>query len=238
MYRINYLQKSFKRKVVLDIESLTLEEKVYGLLGPNGAGKTTFMRCLTQNYPIKRDTVFKDGYDVLGDKAYIESIGYLPQSFGLFKDLKLYDGMAMLYNLRFGELGNAEEEILRALEQVNLSEKMNDKIGSLSGGMLRRAGIAQAIVGNPALLIFDEPTSGLDPIERKRFKSLINEIRGDKTIIISTHIVEDLENLCDEIIVLNLGRIVAKGTADELCRMAGMNTLEDACEYLLNMQNG
>lgn len=211
-----------------------LDEKVYGLLGPNGAGKTTMMRCLTQNYPIKNDTIFDGGIDVRNDNDFIASIGYLPQYFGLFKDLKVYDGMMMLYNLRFGNLDGSREKIIEALEKVNLADKYDEKIGSLSGGMLRRLGIAQAIIGNPKLLIFDEPTSGLDPIERKRFKALINDIRSNKTIIISTHIVEDVENLCDEIIVLNRGEIVAQGSPNKLCQLTGMDSLEDACEYLLD----
>ena len=174
------------------------------------------------------------GIDVRNDNDFIASIGYLPQYFGLFKDLKVYDGMMMLYNLRFGNLDGSREKIIEALEKVNLADKYDEKIGSLSGGMLRRLGIAQAIIGNPKLLIFDEPTSGLDPIERKRFKALINDIRGDKTIIISTHIVEDVENLCDEIIVLNRGKIVVQGSPNELCQLTGMDSLEDACEYLLD----
>lgn len=132
-----------------------------------------------------------------------ENIGYLPQQFGAMKSLTVYETMRYFATLKKIPKSNQGNEIRYCIDLVNLSDKIKNKVGSLSGGMVRRLGIAQAIMGNPEIVLFDEPTAGLDPEERVRFKSLLRKIKNDKTIIISTHIVSDVKSICDEIVIIN-----------------------------------
>ncbi|MGN0543982.1 MAG: ATP-binding cassette domain-containing protein [Acutalibacteraceae bacterium] len=221
MLKVEGISKSFKKTDVLNNLSFDFENKTYGILGPNGSGKTTLMRCITGVYNC-RGKVSIDGKST--EKCYVGkkfSIGYLPQRFGLFKELRLDEMMAYLATQRGISRTRQQEEIDNALELVNLSEEKKKRVGALSGGMLRRAGIAQAMLGDPKCIILDEPTAGLDPEECMRFRTTIAQIKKDRTILISTHIVEDIETTCDEIIIMDKGKFVFSGTANALCAVAG-----------------
>lgn len=212
------LSKSFGKNKALQKISIDFDAKVYGLLGENGSGKTTFMRCLARIYMTDSESVLWDQAPLTEarEKDYLKSIGYLPQHFGLYKSLSLYDALCTVYFAKGLAADKRETSILEAVRLVNLTDKLQTKISALSGGMLRRAGIAQALLGEPSLLMFDEPTTGLDPEERLRFKNLISDIKGGKTILLSTHIVEDVEAVCDRILVLHKGRLLGDFSQEEL----------------------
>lgn len=220
MLKINNLTKKFKKTTALDEFSYEFDNGVYGLLGPNGAGKTTLLRCISKLYPVADGTIFYDGKDINKDKNYLQYIGYLPQAFGMFKDLSTKDMMLLMATLKNIPNSESEAEVERVIETVNLEDKINDKISSLSGGMVRRLGIAQALLGRPKIIIFDEPTAGLDPEERLRFKNIITKIHHEAITIISTHIVEDVEASCDEIAIINLGKLVITGDSSVIKGMA------------------
>lgn len=220
MLEIKNLNKSFKKKQVLEQFHFTFGHGVYGLLGPNGAGKTTLIRCITQIYPLKGSPITYNGKGIDKDKDYLKNVGYLPQKFGMFKELKVREMLELMANLKGIGKAAARPMIEQAVEQVNLSDRMDSKVGALSGGMVRRLGVAQALLGNPDILIFDEPTAGLDPEERLRFKNLIAEIKGDKTIIISTHIVEDVEAVCDHVAIMKEKCVAVSGTCRAIEELA------------------
>ena len=187
-------------------------------MGPNGAGKTTLIRCLTGLYTVKQGDIYYQGNYVRNNSHYLSNIGYLPQKFGLFRDLKVYEMMQMMANTKGLSIKEAKEDIDRCVDLVNLSDRMDSKIKTLSGGMIRRLGIAQTLLGDPNILIFDEPTAGLDPEERMRFKLLISQIKSGKIILISTHIVSDIEAVSDQVLVLNQGRLLASGPLSEISK--------------------
>lgn len=226
MLEIINLKKIFKKREVLKGISINLKPGVHGILGSNGAGKTTLIRCIVNLYNINEGNIKFEGKDIVDDTSFLKNIGYLPQKFGLFKELTVYD------NLRyFGVLKKIPKESLdicirESLKKVNLEEKVGDKVGTLSGGMIRRLGIAQAILGNPKIIIFDEPTAGLDPEERIRFKNILSSIKEDKIIIISTHIVEDVEACCDEVIIMSDGKILKSGSLEEISSVANGKVFE------------
>ncbi len=177
MIEIVTLTKKFKRKTALDEISITFEEGMYGLLGPNGAGKTTLMRSMLGLYRIQQGDILYDGHSIKKEDDFMQHVGYLPQKFGLFKELTVYEMMEYLATLKKIPKSDQRQQIETCVEQVNLSETINDKVGSLSGGMIRRLGIAQALMGSPKTIIVDEPTAGLDPEERVRFKNLLATIK-------------------------------------------------------------
>lgn len=200
--------KRFKKRVAVDHFSMEFHPGVYGLLGPNGAGKTTLLRCICGLYRL-------NGGAVQGG----ENPGYLPQSFGMFRELTLFQMMEYLAALKGLPKESQGEEIHRALELVNLSDRAGSRVKALSGGMVRRAGIAQALLGDPEVLLFDEPTAGLDPEERVRFQNVVAARRKGVTLI-STHIVSDVEALCGTILIMNQGKLITAGTAQEIAQLA------------------
>ncbi len=215
MIEIKQLTKKFKKKAVLENLDLTLNEGIYGILGPNGAGKTTLMRCITELYDDYKGKILIDGKTV--SKAKKENrIGYLPQHFSGFAEMTVYEMMEYFARLKKLPKKEEKEEIHRCLEFAGMTDYVKKKCGELSGGMVRRLGIAQAVLGNPDLLIMDEPTAGLDPEERIKFKRLMLQLEKNKTVLISTHIVEEIEVLCDKIIVMKDGKIAANDTVEEL----------------------
>lgn len=220
MIEIKALTKTFRKKTALDNLSVMLEPGVIGLLGENGAGKTTLLHTLMGLYRTKAGVINMDGADVTNTDALPDAAGFLPQKFGLFKELSVYDMMDFFYVLKKLPKQGKKEEIQRVLEFVNLSDRIKDRVGSLSGGMVRRLGIAQAVLGNPKVLLFDEPTAGLDPEERMRFKNMVRQLPDDCTVIISTHIVDDVEALCDHIVVMHKGKVLANKTGPELAAVA------------------
>ncbi len=162
---------------------------VYGLLGPNGAGKTTLIRSMAGLYQPRAGQILYNGKPIGKSKGIYSRLGYLPQGFGIFKELKPIEALMLMANLKGIDKKIAEQDARRVLEIVNLSDAVDKKVGAFSGGMLRRLGIAQALLGDPEIMIFDEPTAGLDPEERLRFKNIISRLSKEKTVIISTHIV-------------------------------------------------
>lgn len=223
MIEVNQVTKKFRSKTVLDHVTLSCHRGIYGILGPNGAGKTTLMRCMMGLYPVQSGTI---------DVPSPAKIGYLPQKFGLFREMTVYDMLYYFATLKKIPKRERDEAICDALAQVHLEGVIRERISTLSGGMQRRIGIAQAIIGNPPVVFFDEPTVGLDPEERNRFKSVVRELGKTSTVLFSTHIVQDLEEVCDSIIVMNGGKVLYAGSMEGIAFAAGggedVQTLEQA----------
>ena len=234
MIEANGLTKTFKKKAAVDHLCFELNPGIYGLLGPNGAGKTTLIRCLTNLYKYEGDILY-EGKRIIKNPEYMGSIGYLPQRFGAYRELTVEDNLGYMCQLKRIRKNRHGEEITRVLELVNLEGERGKKAKHLSGGMLRRLGIAQALLGNPKVLIFDEPTAGLDPEERLRFKMMVGKLPKDKIVIVSTHIVEDVEALCKRIIILKDGQIKFNGDAESLRQIAFGKTFECDAERLARL---
>lgn len=190
-----------------------------GLLGPNGAGKSTLMKLLVAALMPTSGTIKVDGQPLAkSDKQLKSQLGYLPQDFGLFDELtvaQFLDYMAALKGIR-----EPKAVIGETIRKVNLEEKAKSKIRTLSGGQRQRVGIAQALLGDPPFLIFDEPTVGLDPEERIHFRNLFSQTAQNRLVLLSTHIIEDVQSVCDRIVVINHGRILFTGTPEKLIQAA------------------
>ena len=222
-------------KKALDNITMRMESpNLIGILGPNGAGKTTLMKLLIAALIPTQGEILLDGNPLLTQEKHLKSrLGYLPQSFGLYEELTVWqftDYMAALKGLKHK---NVVDE---ALEKVSLMEHRKVRIKNLSGGLRQRVGIAQALLGSPQLLVLDEPTVGLDPEERVKFRNLFSEMSKDKIVILSTHIVEDVQSVCSRVLVINHGKILSDGTPADLINGAGVSTLEDA--YLHCIKTG
>lgn len=218
---IDRLTKQYGKKIAVDCVSTVMKPGVYGLLGENGAGKTTLMRMLCAILEATAGEVFLDGKEItaLGPN-YRDLLGYLPQDFGYYpnytaKEFLLY--MAALKGIPREEAGKRADELL---EVVGLSEAASKKVKTFSGGMKQRVGIAQALLNEPKILILDEPTAGLDPKERVRFRNLISDYANDRIVILSTHIVSDIEAIADEVLLMRKGKLVSQGTVAELTKEA------------------
>ncbi|MEV5112111.1 ABC transporter ATP-binding protein [Peribacillus frigoritolerans] len=209
------VNKSYQNKQIL--KNLTFDiQGSFGLLGPNGAGKTTLMRILTTLVPADSGKIKMNDDLSWNDQNVVRYIGYLPQHFSLYKNVTVVECLLHLAVLKGIEKSKAKKEIDSLLQEVNLQEHKKKKIKQLSGGMLRRVGIVQALLGNPRLLIVDEPTVGLDIEERVRFRNLLRKLGRNRTILISTHIVEDVEMTCDYIGILKQGEIIFTGKKEDL----------------------
>lgn len=210
---IKNLTKQYSNGIIaLNNVNLTIGKGLFGLLGPNGAGKSSLMRTIaTLQYPTSGEILF-GGLDVLNNSKEIKkTLGYLPQEFGFYQKDRAID-LLNHFTLLKGVNNNGERKNLveYLLQKVNLWDARNQRIGTFSGGMKQRFGIAQALVCDPKLIIVDEPTAGLDPFERKRFHNLLSEISEDVVIILSTHIVDDVNNLCANMAIINKGEIILK----------------------------
>lgn len=215
---IDRLTKQYNNKIAVDRISLTLKEGVYGLLGANGAGKTTFMRMLCGVLKPTGGEVKFNGIDV-SEEAYRDALGYLPQDFGYYPEFSAYDFLLYMASLKGLTKGRAKEKATELLELVSLSNVAKKKIKTFSGGMKQRLGIAQAMLNNPKILILDEPTAGLDPKERVRFRNLIAQLGADKTILLSTYIVSDIENIATTILVMKDGQLIHSGVLEEIIKV-------------------
>ncbi|CFY10843.1 ABC transporter-like [Syntrophomonas zehnderi OL-4] len=220
MLTVKNLSKSYGRKKVLHSIDLEFDNHVYGLLGANGAGKTTLIRCMTGLYEPQQGEILYHSQPIKKSPAFLHDLGYLPQAFGMFQELTLYEMMEYICCLKKIDKSQCNNEIEHALSSVNLEDKIHERIKTLSGGMVRRAGIAQAILGFSKVIFLDEPTAGLDPGERARFKNTINTIKNDRMILISTHIVEDVDACCQNVIVIEEGRVLFQGTCEQLKQAA------------------
>lgn len=226
MIEVRGLAKKFGKKQVLKNFTFSFENKVYGLIGPNGAGKTTFLRCMIGVYPPTSGEVFYNGLPVGRKNDMTRNLGYLPQKFGIYRELTVGEAMAYLCEIKGVPKSVQKEQIEEKLKQVNLILRKDSRVGALSGGMIRRLGLAGALVGDPQIIILDEPTAGLDPEERMRFKNIIRSLDGNRTVILSTHIMEDVEALCQQIVIVNDGRVLTHGTLDEIAALADGMTYE------------
>jgi ABC-2 type transport system ATP-binding protein len=225
MLEIKELSKGFGKKEILHDISCSLECGVYGLLGPNGAGKTTLLRCILGLYPYKKGEIVLNGIATSGNRGKL-NIGYLPQKSGVLPGLTVEEHLRYFANLKGMEKSKINDCVEEALEMVNLTEQRKVKGRKLSGGMVRRLGIAQALLEKPELVIFDEPTTGLDPEERVRFKRIVRQLGKETIVIMSTHIVEDVEAVCNQIIVMNEGKFLATGTQEEVSHCAAGKVYE------------
>jgi ABC-2 type transport system ATP-binding protein len=220
MMELVNLSKSFGKKKVLHSVNLRLDAKVHGLLGANGAGKTTLLRCMTGLFEPSQGNILFNHEQLHKSKSFRNSLGYLPQTFGMFRELTLFEMMDYFCTLKNIPKAQCAGEINKALSLVNLEDRITDRIKTLSGGMIRRAGIAQAVLGNPQILLLDEPTAGLDPGERARFKNMISMLKEERLIMISTHIVEDVDACCSNVVVIDGGNILFQGSCDALRNIA------------------
>ena len=213
------LTKVYKDKVALDDITFSFTPGIYGLLGPNGAGKSTMMNLITDNLKPTKGQVLLDGKCIgeLG-AGYRKLLGYMPQQQNIYPELSLRRFLFFMASLKGLGKSEAEEDIRRYVKMVNLEDVLGKKLGAFSGGMKQRALIAQALIGNPGILILDEPTAGLDPKERIRVRNLISEVARDKIVIIATHVVTDIEFIAKEIVMLNGGRILRSGSPAELLK--------------------
>ena len=217
---INNLSKNYGKKSALKNVSVTIHSGMYGLLGRNGAGKTSLMRILaTLSVPSSGEISMND-IPIKETAKIREIVGYLPQDFSFYRNMSVYGAMDYLGLLSSIPDKVRKERISALLEQVNLKENMRTKVKALSGGMKRRLGIAQALLHNPQILIVDEPTAGLDPEERIRFRNLLSEFAEDRIVILSTHISSDVESSCENIGVLDNGRMIWCGGTEELVKQA------------------
>ena len=207
---IDRVSKRYKNHMAVDCVSAKLHQGVYGLLGANGAGKTTLMRMLTGILTPTNGTITFDGMDV-SSEDYRGILGYLPQDFGYYPEFTAMDFLLYLAALKGIPKTTAKRRAMALLEQVSLQDVSRRKIKTFSGGMKQRLGIAQALLNDPRLLILDEPTAGLDPKERVRFRNLIQQLGKDSIVLLSTHIVSDVEHIADEILLMKDGRLIFEG---------------------------
>ena len=219
--KLDRLTKQFGAKIAVDRASATLEPGVTGLLGANGAGKTTLMRMVCDVLRPTGGQILLDGHDAqeLGDE-YRALLGYLPQDFGYYPDFSALDFMCYMATLKGFGSRDGRARSMQLLEEVGLADDARRKIKTFSGGMRQRLGIAQAMINDPAILVLDEPTAGLDPKERVRFRNLIASFAQDKIVILSTHIVSDVEFIANRILVMRQGSFVLDGTPKQVVAQA------------------
>ena len=217
--KIEHISKRFKDKIAVDDVSLTLTTGVWGLLGANGAGKTTLMRMIADIMTPSSGTISFDGKDIHKMGAEYRNIfGFLPQDFGYSRDFTVKDYLEYVAALKDVPYKETIKKINHLLDILTLSDVKGKKIAKLSGGMKRRVGIAQAMLNDPKILVMDEPTAGLDPRERVRFRNFISEFSHDRIVLISTHIVSDIEYIATRNAIMKEGKIVDVGTTNELIK--------------------
>jgi ABC-2 type transport system ATP-binding protein len=227
MIRANQLSKNFGARQAVD--GLSFEAKqgeILGFLGPNGAGKTTTMRMLTGYMPPSSGSATIAGFDIVKESLEVRKrVGYLPETVPLYNDMTLYDYLQFFADLR--HLPNSDQAITDTLEMVGLTDRADGYIGNLSKGMRQRIGLAQALLHKPEVLILDEPTIGLDPAQIIDVRNLIREIGKERTVLLSTHILSEAQQLCNRILIINKGRIVVEDTPENLqSRLAGAQRVQ------------
>lgn len=215
--QIEHLCKSYKKKAALQDITFSLKKGVYGLLGENGAGKSTLMRIMaTVDFP-SRGKILYNGMDIFEmDESYRNLIGYMPQDYRVYPSFTAREFLEYMGVLKGIPEKKLKNRILEVLEFVNLLEVAERQVKTFSGGMKRRIGIAQAIINEPEILILDEPTAGLDPKERVRFSNMISDMGKDKIVLLSTHIISDIEAIASNLVVVKKGMILETGNIEEL----------------------
>ena len=219
--RLDRLTKQYKQKLAVDRIDLELKCGVYGLLGANGAGKTTLMRMICDIQEPTSGEIFCNGQNIreMGEE-YRDRLGYLPQNFGYYPEFTAYKFLLYIASLKGLSKQQASVRALYLLDMVGLADQKKQKIKTFSGGMKQRLGIAQAMLNEPEILVLDEPTAGLDPKERVRFRNLISSFSKDKIVLLSTHIVSDVEYIADEILVMKDGRLIHRGAPEVVTQEA------------------
>ncbi len=213
--KIDRVTKNYGSKIACDRLSITLEKGVYGLLGANGAGKTTLMRMMCGILQPTSGTIAYDGIDVSREE-YRDILGYLPQDFGYYPEFTARDFMMYIAALKGIPKSRAKVKTDELLETVSLQNESKKKIKTFSGGMKQRLGIAQALLNDPKILVLDEPTAGLDPKERIRFRNIISRMGAERIILLSTHIVSDIEHIANTILVMKNGQLIHEGSLEDI----------------------
>lgn len=222
MIQVSDLTKTYGLRKAIDALNFEARQgEILGFLGPNGAGKTTTMRILTGYMPPSSGSATIAGYDVVNDSIEVRKrVGYLPETVPLYTEMTVFDYLKFMADLR--HIPNAPAVVKETLEMVGLIDRANGYIGNLSKGMRQRVGLAQALLHRPEVLILDEPTIGLDPVQIKEVRNVIREVGRERTVLLSTHILPEAQQLCDRILIINKGKIVVEDTPDNLqTRLAG-----------------
>src|SRR5512135_1167576 len=216
MIQVNGLTKDYGARRAIDDISFDAEQgEIVGFLGPNGAGKTTTMRILTSYMPPTEGTATVAGYDIVDESLEVRKrVGYLPETVPLYNDMTALEYLKFMADLR--RIPDPEERAYETLEMVNLTERANSYISTFSKGMRQRVGLAQALIHRPEVLILDEPTIGLDPAQVVEIRNVIREIGKDRTVLLSTHILPEAQQICDRVLIINKGKIVAEDTPENL----------------------
>ncbi|MCF0126165.1 MAG: ATP-binding cassette domain-containing protein [Clostridia bacterium] len=214
---ISNIGKSYGKTKIIEGFNCTINQGLYGVLGRNGAGKTTLFRMIAGL--IKKtsgDIIFEVNGSCIKNKDIEKYIGYLPQEFGMYPEFTVLDIMEEISIIRGISKKRRKEEIEMLLDKVNMSEHKKKRFKDLSGGMKRRLGLAQAMMGNPKILIVDEPTAGVDPKERIYIRKILSEYAKDNIVLLSTHLVEDIEHICEELLIIEKGKLLFQGTVEDL----------------------
>ncbi len=225
---VKELTKKYGEKTALDHFSFTFKCGVYGILGANGAGKSTLMNLITDNVKRTEGEILWGDTDILKlGKKYRSILGYMPQQQGMYSDYSARDFLRYMAEIKDIPSKQAKRQIDELLKIVNLSDVANKKLGGFSGGMRQRALLAQALLGDPEILILDEPTAGLDPEERRRIRDYIARLSEKRIVFITTHIVSDIESIADDVLLMKNGKLVRHGRPEELIASVNGQNLED-----------
>ena len=226
--RIEHLTKKYGEKVALRDFTYTFTPGIYGILGANGAGKSTLMNLITDNVKRNEGQILWNGTDILKlGKDFRAKLGYMPQQQGMYNDSSARAFLRYMAQIKEIPKKQANEQIEQLLDVVNLREDAHKKVGSFSGGMRQRVLLAQALLGDPQILILDEPTAGLDPRERLRLRQYISDLAQDRIVFLTTHIVSDIESIAGDVLLMKQGELVRHGAPEELIASCGGKDLED-----------
>ena len=226
--RIEHLTKKYGEKVALRDFTYTFTPGIYGILGANGAGKSTLMNLITDNVKRNEGQILWDGTDILKlGKLFRAKLGYMPQQQGMYNDFSARAFLRYMAQVKEIPKKQADEQIEQLLDVVNLREDAHKKVGGFSGGMRQRVLLAQALLGDPKILILDEPTAGLDPRERLRLRQYISDLAQDRIVFLTTHIVSDIESIADDVLLMKQGELVRHGSPEALIASCGGKDLED-----------
>ena len=226
--RIEHLTKKYGEKVALLDFTYTFTPGIYGILGANGAGKSTLMNLITDNVKRNEGQILWNGTDILKlGKRFRAKLGYMPQQQGMYNDFSARAFLRYMAEVKEIPKKQADEQIEQLLDVVNLRDDAHKKVGGFSGGMRQRVLLAQALLGDPQILILDEPTAGLDPRERLRLRQYISDLALDRIVFLTTHIVSDIESIAGDVLLMKQGELVRHGAPEELIASCGGKDLED-----------
>ena len=225
--KIENLTKRYGQKAALKDFSYTFTPGIYGILGANGAGKTTLMNLITDNVKRNQGQILYNGEDILKlGKSFRSEVGYMPQQQGMYQDFSARAFLRYMAQIKLLPKKQARQQVEELLEVVNLTEVAHKKVGGFSGGMRQRVLLAQALLGEPKILILDEPTAGLDPRERLRLRQYISDLASDRIVFLTTHIVSDIETIAQDVLLMKNGTLIHHGSPEELMTQVGANDLE------------